>query len=90
MSVVSPELREIVIGAVARAADLAASEIHDDLDLLDVGLDSLDFGTILIEVEQEAGAELPADVLDRLVDPGHIITVRHVLELLAAWIEGES
>lgn len=79
------QLRDVVVAAVAKAAEVEPATIQDDLDLVDLGLDSLNFAGILIDIEDAIGAEIPAEVLDRFLDVGDVVTIRHVVDLLSAW-----
>ena len=85
MPTVSPELRKIIVAAIADAADLPPDEVHDDLDLLAMGLDSLDFARILIDIEDSIGDDVPSEVLDRLMELGDVVTIRNVVDLLSTW-----
>lgn len=85
MPALSPQLREVVIAAIAEAARLSPAEVHDDLDLLELGLDSLDFARILIDIEDAIGDDVPPEVLDRLMELGDVVTIRNVFDLLSAW-----
>jgi acyl carrier protein len=80
-----PRLREIVVGAVATAAELPPGDVTDDLNLFDLGLDSLNFAGILIDIEDGVGAEVPAEVLERFLEIGDTVTVRDVLSVLSTW-----
>lgn len=79
------ELAQVVIAAIARATDRPREEIHDDDELMALGLDSLDFSTILVEVEDEIGQEVPVEVLDELSLSASVVTVGDVLALLEGW-----
>jgi acyl carrier protein len=81
-----PDLRDVIVGAIADAADRPPDELRDDVDLLDLGLDSLDFARILIDIEDAVGAEVPPHVLDRIMDEApEVITLRSILDLLTGW-----
>jgi acyl carrier protein len=80
-----PNLRPVVIDAIAIAAGVAADTIREDTDLGELGLDSLDFSTILIEMEDRLGLEVPAEVLDQLAEVEDVTTVGDVLRLLSRW-----
>src|SRR5262245_54544794 len=80
-----PHLREIVVGAIAAAAELAPDQVTDDLNLFDLGLDSLNFAGILIDIEDAVGAEVPAEVLDRFLEVGETVTLGDVVAVLSTW-----
>jgi acyl carrier protein len=85
VAVPTTQLREIVVGAIAKAAEMAPDEITDELNLFDLGLDSLNLADILIDIEDGVGAEIPVEVMDRFLDVGDNVTIRDVLGVLAAW-----
>jgi acyl carrier protein len=80
-----PDLREVVLDAIAAAARVEPAAVRADADLGELGLDSLDFSTILIEIEDRLGVEVPVEVLDRLSEIEHVTTVGDVLGLLSRW-----
>ena len=79
------KLRTIIVNAIANAAEIAPESLQDDLNLFDLGLDSLNFAGILIDIEDAVGEEIPAEVLDRFLDVGDVVTIRDVLNLLSTW-----
>lgn len=86
MDLQTPDLRKIVVGAIANAANRSPDELHDDVELLDLGLDSLDFARILIDIEDDVGAEVPPYILERLMEErAESIRLRDVLEFLSRW-----
>lgn len=89
--ITTQELRDIVVGAIAKTAGLPPEEMHEGVDLLGLGLDSLDFSTILIEIEDGVGAEVPSDVLDRLIQVDSTkVTIGDMFALLANWNPDQS
>ena len=88
MPVETARLRDIVVRAIAAAAEVGPDTIDDGLDLFDLGLDSLNLAGILIDIEDGIGAEIPAEVLDRFLDVGDVLTVKDVTSHLAAWERG--
>ena len=82
------ELRTIVVTALATAAEIDPAEIEDSTDMFDLGLDSLSFATILIDIEDAVGEEVPAEVLDRFLDIGDVVLLRDVVDILAIWEPG--
>ena|SRR5215510_5574897 len=86
MSTSPPELRTVIVGAIANVANRSPEELHDDVDLLDLGLDSLDFARILIDIEDAVDAEVPPYVLDRIIEETpDVITMGSILNLLSTW-----
>lgn len=80
-----PGLREIALEAIAAAADVPVEELTDDADLLDIGLDSVDFWTVLLNIEDRLDLEVPAEVLDRLAQLRDKVTVGELAVVLASW-----
>lgn len=85
MSVTSTAVQEIVLNALATAAELPVSSLKRTTDVFDLGLDSMDFWTILMDVEDQTGADVPAEVLDRLAQFDSQVTVGDVLDAMAGW-----
>lgn len=77
--------QEIVLDALAGVAELPPASVTRDADITDLGLDSLDFWTILMDVEDRLGAPVPSEVLDRLARLDTTVTVGHVLDAMAGW-----
>lgn len=78
-------LRDVVVRAIATAAEVEPETIHDDLNLFDLGLDSLNLAGILIDIEDGIGAEIPAEVIDRFLDVGDVVVIKDVVALLSTW-----
>jgi acyl carrier protein len=88
MPLETAQLRDAVVRAIATAAELDPDTIHDDLNLFDLGLDSLNFAGILIDIEDGIGAEIPAAVLDRFLDVADVtdtVTIKDLVNLLSSW-----
>ena len=51
----------------------------------DLGVDSLDFWNILMDVEDRAGAEVPGEVLDRPAQFDSQVTVGDLLDAMGSW-----
>jgi acyl carrier protein len=85
MAVSASDMREAIVAAIATAAELEPGALRDDVVLVELGLDSLDFSTILIEFEDNLGMEVPAEVLDRLAEIEDVTTVGDVVTLLSGW-----
>ena len=72
--------------AAARRHRLPPSdELERDTDIFDLGVDSLDFWNILMDVEDRAGAEVPGEVLDRLAQLDSQVTVGDLLDAMGSW-----
>ena len=85
MAVDGTKLREVVVSAVANAAEISPEEISDGTNLFSLGLDSLNLASILIDIEDGIGAEVPPEVLDRFLDVGDEVTLADVIRILATW-----
>jgi acyl carrier protein len=88
MPIARDELRAIVVTAIATAAEIEPDEIDDSTDMLDLGLDSLSFAGILVDIEDAVAEEVPTEVLDRFLDIGDVVTLRDVVDILASWEPG--
>jgi acyl carrier protein len=75
-------LRTIVLEVAAESSPIDLSTIDEDADLYELGFDSLEFATVLVEVEDRLGEELPAEAFDRLAELERP-TLRGVLTALA-------
>lgn len=78
-----------VRSSIALVANVSLETIDESTDLLALGLDSLDFSSILVEIEAHVGAMIPDDMLRR-VENSQIETVADVLALLAGWDPAKS
>jgi acyl carrier protein len=76
-----------VLTAVASVAGTDAALIADDTRLASLGLDSLDYTSVLLEVEEILGAELPLEALAEVAEADGLVVVGDVVRLLEA---GES
>jgi acyl carrier protein len=85
MPIDTARLRDVVVHAIATAAEVDPDTIGDDLNLFDLGLDSLNFAGILVDIEDGIGAEIPVEVLDRFLDVGEVVTVSDVVAHLSVW-----
>lgn len=81
----SIQIREHVVSALSGAADIPVEKLTDDVDLLELGLDSLDFWSMVMDIEDGVGADVPADVLDRLAQMAMPVTVGDLLRVFATW-----
>lgn len=74
-----------VCRSIALVADVPLDSIDKTTDLIGLGLDSLDFSAILVEIEGDLGEPIPDEILARLDQVGDIHRVSHVLSLLSGW-----
>ena len=58
------ELRKIVLNAIDAASDSGPREIDGSTDLTSLGIDSLEFTSIIIEIEDQLGGPLSMETLD--------------------------
>lgn len=72
------EIRVAIVAAIAVVADTPSDEIQPEVRLDELGLDSLTFTEVLVEVEDRLGVEIPAEVLSRIEEIGQIETVADV------------
>lgn len=79
------DLRTIALNAVASAADMQPQQLTADLGVADLGLDSVDLWQVLLDVEDEAGCEVPAEVITRLTQLDDDVTVGGLIDVFSAW-----
>ncbi len=60
------DIQAIAIGAIARQKQLDPASIRPDSSLQELGISSLDAITIVYEIEEELGIEIPNEALDSL------------------------
>jgi acyl carrier protein len=85
MSTTDTDIRTIALGAIAAAAGLEPDQVARTADIFDLGIDSLDFWKVLMDVEDGIGMEVPAHVLDRLAQLQGDVTVDDLLTAFAVW-----
>lgn len=85
MSSALSEIQTVALNAIASTASVEVERLTADVDLFELGLDSLDFWAILVDIEDSAGIEVSAEVLDQLAQFESRLTVGDVLETFAAW-----
>ena len=66
-------LKEIVIEAIARQKSMDPTQISLASSLADLGISSLDAITIVYEIEEEFGVEVPNEELEKLKTVGDIV-----------------
>lgn len=77
----SLDASDLVRALLSEAADLPIEAIDDQVDVLQLGLDSLDLTTLLIDLEDRTGVEISIDALERLL--GHdTLQVGHLVDAL--------
>lgn len=80
-----PRLRAIVVDAVATITEVPVTDVEDQVAFVDLGLDSLTFMSVLVEVEERVGEEVPTEVFEALDAVGDLVVVGDLLRLLATW-----
>jgi acyl carrier protein len=85
MTIETARLRDVIVTAIATAAEIDPETIDDDVNLFDLGLDSLNFAGILVDIEDGIGAEIPVEVLDRFLNVGDVVTMKDVIAHLSVW-----
>lgn len=81
----SHDVRRAVIEAIAAAAEVGVAEVTEDRDIFELGLDSLDFWSVLMDVEERVGTEVPSGVLDGLAAIDGDVTVGRLLDVVSGW-----
>lgn len=61
-------LRDLITSAIADVTDVDVSSIDPGADLFEVGIDSLHFTAILIEVEERLEEDISPEAFDRFAD----------------------
>ena len=79
------DVQRAVVEAIAAAAQVGVDEVTEDRDIFELGLDSLDFWSVLMDVEERVGTEVPSEVLDRLAALDGDITVGRLLAVASSW-----
>lgn len=85
MTAALTDIQHAILRALADAADLPLARLGRDVELDDLGLDSLDLWTVLIDVEDRTGVAVPAEVFDELASLDGTPTVGGVLDAIAVW-----
>lgn len=75
------DIRKIIVASVEDLSPSGAEAIDGSTDLTELGIDSLEFTSLVIEIEDQLPEPLPADALDRLADLERY-TLDAVLDLL--------
>lgn len=73
-------LLDAVLDAVAEVCEVSRGELTPDVELHEVGVDSLAAGQVIAEVELALDTELPIEVLEELDD---LATIGQVVDALA-------
>lgn len=76
------ELYDLIVSAGADVGDIDLSAVDRDTDLFDLGIDSLHFTTVLVEVEERLGDDIPAEAFDRFAELERF-TLNNILTALA-------
>jgi len=77
--------RAALVDALRAVMDLDGEPVGDDTNLVDLGFDSLDLASVLVEIEDRIGSDVPSDVLDEIAELGDAMTVGAVTELIHRW-----
>jgi acyl carrier protein len=81
----STDLQLLVREAIASAAGVDIAELREDRDVFELGLDSLDFWSILLDIEEQVGSQVPPEVLDQLAALDDVVTVGRLLNAVSGW-----
>lgn len=84
MSSATP-LQAISLEVIASVARVEHDQLGLDVDMFDLGLDSIDFWAILMDIEDRSSTEVPAEVFEALAKVDGSMTIGHLLELVARW-----
>jgi acyl carrier protein len=84
-TVSSTELQQIVVDAIAAAAGVAPGEVSEERVIFELGLDSIDFWSVLLDVEDRVGDQVPSEVLDQLAAIDDDVTVGRLLAVVSGW-----
>lgn len=76
------EIRDAIAEGIAVVAQLPIKQVNAELRLAELGLDSIGVTEVLLEVEEQLGAELPVEVLDRLDEAAEVVTLQDLYALL--------
>lgn len=61
-------LRQIIFEVAAENSAIDLAAVDEDADLYELGVDSLQFATVLVEVEERLDEELTMEAFDRLAE----------------------
>lgn len=76
------EVRALIVAVLGEVASVDTAGLGADDDLFEVGIDSLDFTTVIVEVEERLGEDLPADAFDRFAEL-EVFTLNTVAEAIS-------
>lgn len=84
-------LAALARSVVARATGRPEGEVPGDVDLRDLGLDSVDLAGVLVEVEDGLGTEVPVEAIDELVEQADgQVTLDGVVRVLGRWLAADG
>jgi acyl carrier protein len=91
MSVERIDKTSALVAVLEAATEVPAAELRDDVVLSDLGLDSVQYWEILIDLEDRIGEDVPTAVLDRIaqIDSSRM-TVGDLKSVLATWDLGSD
>ena len=81
MTIDRQALYDLIVAAAAEVGDVDLSTVDRDADLFDLGIDSLHFTTVLVEVEERLGDDIPAEAFDRFAELDRF-TIDSILDAL--------
>jgi len=73
-------MRNAVISLIGKKQGCDPDSLNDEMTLSELGMDSLKAITLLYELEEQLGIEIPNDAIDRIETLGDVI---HELNLLS-------
>ena len=72
----------ILLDALATVSERDRAEVRPESSLRELGLDSLMITSVLLEIEDRLGAELPDELLARFADADEILVVADLINLV--------
>lgn len=77
--------RETMLRSVADVAGVPVEDLQAEQDIFDLGLDSVEFWAIVMDVEDAVGAPAPAGMFDRIASSETRLTIGDILAAAADW-----
>jgi len=74
---------DVLLAAIATVAGVPGAALVSTTKLTEIGIDSMKFTEVLLEVERRMAHELPADVVERIYAAPPIETVEDLVRALA-------
>ncbi|MGD8842415.1 MAG: phosphopantetheine-binding protein [Gammaproteobacteria bacterium] len=66
-------IRNVVVALIEQKHGCEASKLTDDMRLADLGMDSLKAITLLYDLEEKLGLEIPNEAIDRIETLGDVV-----------------